>query len=278
MSKSKKKRKNSNYRTPKKSTHAPVQKTKNDSNNKLTIALIATVLIAAIALVLIMWQPWADKLPSAPVDPNNSAGNNIEHAEKYLEEKYGLDFMYVDSTEGMSLFDAEGIPGTVAIMRREVVHSIEGVQKNLFTDMYADNGYLIVNQASAKEFFQQFVKDEDLGNYTILSYIDIIANPSAVTPDMSFAEYLDVVKELSIPEFILLTDKELSSETLKNIEDRVAATERPVTMRVVTCSQEIQQKATPNSIMIMGSGHKDVQYFMRINQEGMWGDETNNTN
>lgn len=243
------------------------QKSTKISSNTITIILSILITVIALVTALIWWGPWngSNHSDSAPIDKNNPAGNDVAHAEQYLEEKYGIDFVYADSTSGMSLFDSADLMYTVAIMRREVVHTMPNVKKELFTDIYADNGYLIVNQKRAADYYKQFI-DADLGNYTILTYIDIIANPSSVDPNMLFPTYLKTIKDLSIPELIILTDKEVSLETFASITQALEKTGNPTNIRIVTCDADTQSHMTPNTVMIMGAFHDDVQYFERINQ------------
>lgn len=235
----------------------------------LTITLIVAVLAGIITLAIVLNKHTQESPSSptaiAPVDENNPSGNNVLHAEKYLEEKYGLDFIYADSGGGVSLFDAEGLLGTVAIMRREVIHELIPNQKDLFTDIYGDNAYLIINQQKASEYYQQFI-NVDLGTHKILTYIDINVNPSSVKADTPFVEYLNIVKGIAVPELIILTDKELSKTELNSIEDALKKTKQPTTVRVCTLPPDIQKIATPNSILRLGSDWEDVQYYKKINQ------------
>lgn len=260
MSKNKK-HKNSNYKTTKQ-FKAVANTPKKTTIQPLTVALIAVVLIVAILGSLAMFTDvFNTKEPIAPTVSieENPSGNDTKDIERWLKEKYGMDFVHEFSSAGASVFSADGLPGLVQVFRREVVQSFNSNIDHLFTDIYADNGYMIVNMQKAIDYYKEFIT-VDLGNHTYLTYIDIIANPSKVKADTPYPQYLDAIAELSIPELIILTDKTLSEEEKNTLGNEMKAIGKPVAVRVFTMPTEQQSKVGPGDIMQLGSGYKDVQY------------------
>lgn len=263
MSKNKK-HKNSNYKTNK---AKPVAKTKHDTAEKkttqpITIVLIVAVLLVAIVGSLFMFTDvFSFKQPTAPTVPleENPAGNDVEDITKWLNEKYGLEFNHEFTSAGASVFSADGLAGMVQVFRREVVQEFDTSIDHLFTDIYADNGYAIVNMQKSVDYYKNFITI-DLGNHTCMTYVDIIANPSKVNVNTPYEQYLDIIAELTIPEFIILTDKELSDEEKAQLGEEMKAIGKPVAVRVFTLEASQQSLVTPGDIMQLGSGHKYVQY------------------
>ena len=276
MSKNKK-RKNSNYKTTK--THAtPMSASKNTPAKPhiqpLTIILIAVILAVAILGSLIMFTDVFKGEPVAPTVPveQNAAGNDTEDIARWLKEKYGAEFTHEFTSAGASVFSSDGLPGLIQVFRREVVQGLDDKRSHLFTDVYADNGYMIVNMQKAVDYYKEFIT-VDFGNHTYMTYLDIIANPSKVTPSTPYAQYLEVIAELSIPELIILTDKTLSEEEKVTLGNEMKAIGKPVAVRVFTLPTELQSKVTPGDIMQLGTGYKDVQYREIFNADHLLQDK-----
>lgn len=266
-----KNKKNANYKPAKQ------QPTKSNTN-ALTIGLIAAVLVVAGVIGFFVARPYfkpedTTVAPTVPVE-QNAAKNDTEDMCKYLEEKYGIKFEYVDTTTGMSLYAADGLHGLVAVMRKDVVHGIDGVKPELFTEKYADNGYLLVNQKKAIDYYSQFIEGIDLGTCKLMAYVDIVVNPSKVTADMSYTDYLQAIEGLTIPQLIVLTDKDVPETDLLALEKNVESKGEPITLRVFKCSAEIQAVATPSDILVVNIDSDDVLYYKRLNQEDYFEKET----
>lgn len=262
---SKKHKKNANYKTkPNAQPKTPEQ------NHWLTIGLVAVVLLVAIigSIFIIKKMSGANSSPSpvAPTVPieENPAGNDTEDIAKYLKEKYNIEFTHEFTSSGGSVFSAENLPGLVQVFRREIVQSFDSSIAHLFTDTYADNGYMIVNMNKAATYYDEHLSG-DFGNYTILTYIDIIANPSEVTVNTPYEQYLQSIANLSIPELIILTDKILTDEEKATLAKDMTALGTPITVRVFTLDADKQNLVTPSDIMPLGSGDKDVQYYKTFN-------------
>ena len=259
MSKNKK-HKNSNYKTTNQSK-AVANTPKKTTIQPITVVLIAVVLVVAILGSLAMFTDVFKGEPTAPTVPveQNAAGNDIEDIARWLKEKYGAEFTHEFTSAGASVFSADGLPGLIQVFRREVIQDMDTNRSHLFTDIYADNGYMIVNMQKAVDYYKEFIT-VDFGNHTYLTYLDIIANPSKVTPATPYTQYLDVIAELSIPELIILTDKPISDEEKATLANEMKAMGKPIAVRVFTLPAELQSKVTPGDIMQLGTGYKDVQY------------------
>ena len=259
---SKNKKKNRNYKTTKQPA-APQKK----SVNKTTIILIAVVLLVALIGTIFVVKDIHDNNTAPTVSTDiNAAGNDTEHIAKYLKEKYGIDFTHEFTTSGASIFSADGLPGLIQVFRREVVQDVDTSLSYLFTDIYADNGYLIVNMQKSVDYYESKT-EVDFGNSTFMTYIDIVANPSKVTADTTYEEYLRIIKEISIPHLIILTDKEMSEDELQELEEDMKSLGHPLTVRVFTLDADTQAKMDPGTIMAYGSTYKDVQYYKIFNAD-----------
>lgn len=245
-------------------------------NNWLTIILITAVLLIAIVGLICLIKGTSDANPSpAPTAPTvsieeNPAGNDVEDIQRYLKEKYNMEFTHEFTSAGASIFSAEGLPGLVSVFRREIMQSFDSSVSHLFTDAYADNGYMIVNMQKAATYYNERMS-VDFGNHTILTYIDIIANPSKITVDTPYEQYLKEIANMSIPELIILTDKTLSQEDAALLDKEMTALGTPVAVRVFTMEAENQHLVTPSDIMQLGSGYKDVQYRKIFNADHLIG-------
>lgn len=261
---SKNKKKNRNYQTTK---QQPVKPQK-EPISKTTIVLIVAVLLVAIIGAIFIFTDINQNDNKAPIVSTdiNSAGNDTEHIAKYLKEKYHMDFTHEFTTSGASIFSADGLPGLIQVFRREVVQELDESRAYLFTDMYADNGYLIVNMQKSVDYYKSKTKI-DFGNATFLTYIDIVANPSKVNADTTYEEYLRIIKDVSIPHLIILTDKTMSEEELSTLESEMKALGHPLAVRVFTLDAETQAKMDPGTIMAYGSTHQDVQYYKMLNAD-----------
>lgn len=265
----KNKKKNSNYQTK-----TPKQPTATSRSNLLTIVLIvAVLLVSVIGCIFIINRNDKPNQPTAPIVPvdQNPAGNDTDDMAKYLNEKYGMEFTHEFTSAGASVFSAEGLPGLVQVFRREVIQTFDSSIAHLFTDAYADNGYMIVNMKKAAEYYEERISG-DFGNCTFLTYIDIIANPSKVTADTTYPQYLNDIANLSIPELIILTDKILSDEEKVAIENDMIALGTPIAVRVFTIEAEEQPQVGPSDIMQLGAGYKDVQYRQIFNANHLLGE------
>ena len=262
---SKKKKKNTNYKTNKQ----PATQLNPKQVNPLTLVLIAAVLIVAIVGTVFIVKDYnnntSNVAPTVPADVN-PAGNDTEDIAKYLNEKYGVEFVHEFTSAGASVFSAEGLPGLVQVFRREVVQSFDANLDHLFTDVYADNGYMIINMQKAVDYYKEFIS-VDFGNCKYMTYIDIIANPSSVTKSTPYTQYLKAIENLSIPELIILTDKTLSEEERATLKNELTEMGTPIAIRVFTMDSKMQAQCNPGDIMQVGSTHKDVQYYEILNAD-----------
>lgn len=242
-------------------------------NNTLTIILIAAIVLVAVAgTILLLRNPPQQATPTAPVVSveQNAAGNDTEDMARYLKEKYNMDFVHEFTSAGASVFSADSLPGLIQVFRREVVQTFDEAFADKFTDIYADNGYMIVNMNKAVDYYKDKLSG-DFGNHTFLTYIDIVANPSSVTAETPYTVYLTAISNMSIPHLIILTDKVLTDEEKATLTAEISTIKTPVAVRVFTLDKETQSEVTPGDIMQLGSGYKDVQYYNIFNAEHLLG-------
>lgn len=202
--------------------------------------------------------------PTVPID--DTPVSTIKNMTTWLNEKYNVEFTHEFTSAGASVFSAESLLGLVQCFNRNTVQQVHPELAHLYTEPYADNGYMIINNTKAAAYYRN-ATHVDFGVSRILCYIDIIADPSSVTKDMSYEDYLSVINGISIPECIILTDKTLSSDELEQLEKDLIATGNPVAIRVFTMEADKQAEVAPSDIMQLGSGYKDVQYRKVLNAD-----------
>ena len=203
--------------------------------------------------------------PTVSVD-TSVADSDAEKMKQYLNKKYNIDFTHEFTSAGASVFSAEGLPGLVQCLNRDAAQQIHPELAHLYTEPYADNGYVIINNAKVAAYYRDATR-VDFGVSRILCYIDIIADPSSVTKDMSYENYLSVINGTSIPECIILTDKTLSRDELDQLERDFSVIGSPVAVRVFTMEANKQDEVGPSDILQLGSGHKDIQYYKALNAD-----------
>lgn len=203
--------------------------------------------------------------PTVPVD-TNVADSDAERMKLYLNKKYNMNFTHEFTSAGASVFSAESLLGLVQCFNRNTVQQVHPELAHLYTEPYADNGYMIINNTKAAAYYRN-ATHVDFGAYRILCYVDIIADPSGVTKDMAYETYLNTINGISIPECIILTDKTLRSDELEQLEKDLISTGNPVAVRVFTMEADKQAEVAPSDIMQLGSGYKDVQYRKILNVE-----------
>lgn len=269
---SKKHTKNANYKTK-----TNTQPESSQSAHWLTIGLVSIVLVATIIGSIIIIKEMSGNnsftptiAPTVPIE-ENIAGNDTDDIAKYLKEKYNMEFTHEFTSAGASVFSSDNLPGLIQVFRREVVQSLDPSIAHLFTDAYADNGYMIVNMKRAATYYSKHLSG-DFGNHTLLTYIDIVANPSEVTVNTPYEQYLQSIANLSIPELIILTDKILTDDEKATLDQDMQKLGTPVTVRVFTLDAAKQNQVTPSDIMPLGSGDTNVQYYKTFNANHLIGE------
>ena len=258
MSKNKK-RKNSNYKTTNKAQDA----VKNTSSMPkwFTPVLIGLIVVIAIALGVIALTNPGGTLNN---DDISQGGNNITRMEKYLEQKYDMDFVYEGDTSGfISLFTCLETEDTIAGIESQNLIDYYAVDPNAYTEKYADNGYGILMADHIKKYYESNTT-VDLGNHNIVLYFNTIAYPSFVSPDKNYAYHIEHYADAFRPTVAILTDKDLTEEECKQIESEYAKLGHSIYLRIAKYEADAQD--LPIDI-ILNNMPKNGLYRANINIE-----------
>lgn len=242
MSKNKK-RKNRNYRTNK----TPAPKPKNNTWLWIVASIALIVAIAGAVWLGISLQNNA-KEEYSPLE-----------AEQYLEAKYNTDFLFIEEASGhYYLFEHESINNLIAVSPTSVILEEYDYPPNDLTEKYVDNAYYLLNEQKLVEFYQQYFPS-NLGNHRIMPVFDAVCTPSNVTLETPARVVCDTYKAYGAPILWLLTDTQLSSETLATIEKSFEDSELPVALRIMMVDKDEQALMEPvDCILQFGQNRESV--------------------
>lgn len=226
----------------------------------LTPALL--VAIVSIALVCIFLIP---NVSTSNDDIISETGNNLTEMAEYLMQKYDDGFSYVaDANGGVSLFYSNKT-GEIAVMQTETFLENANVNKALYTNKYADNGYLFANQKDVVQYYTNLL-NMDLGAYRIYVLNDLPADPSTVTPATPYKDYAAAIANLSPVRVLILTDKALTEDEVSHINTKIKETGIPTMLRVAKYPADKQETATAGIILAKWS-QQEVLIHENINTD-----------
>ena len=221
----------------------------------LTIILSITVVLMAAAIALVIWKPWQVK--------NDEP--EIRATERYLEEKYKLNFDYCTTVSGnLDLYQTAGVDGLIAVGNTQAFINNLEYDKKLYDPNYADNGYPILKEKEIAEYYAQFL-GSDCGTYRILTYLSASAFPDDMDMDMSAEEAIKKYPDYMVPMLFVLTDKKLNSDQLTKITNSFKDSGLQVMLRMAYATPEAQQAVSIDQLMHSWMQNYNVLLSLNIN-------------
>jgi hypothetical protein len=234
-------------------------KTKRSANS--TALCVVAICIAIVAVVSAIWA----------VSKNNQSDEEIytpNEAEIYLEKKYNMDFQFIEEVSGhYYLFSHESTPDLIAVSPTDVIIKEYGYSSQDLTDKYVDNAYYILNQQKICDFYRTFLPS-NIGTYRIVPAFESVCTPSRVTLDTPVSTVCSTYKEYGAPLLWILTDTQISNETLATMQQSFQDSTLPVALRVMMVNKDKQAAMEPvDCVMQFGNNRESVLLATNINME-----------
>lgn len=243
--------------------------TKENQNNQMWLTITLTIIIVAVAVAVIFIIP---NIHSGHNDVISESGNNLTEMAEYLAQKYNDGFSHVgDANGGLSLFYSSKT-GEIAVVKSDDFLSAVTIDKSLYSEKYADNGYLSFKQREIVEYYSNLLS-MDLGTHRIIIMNDLTVNPSAIQPTTTYKEYAQIIAKLSPMRVLILTDKTLSEDEIAHMNAKINETGIPTMLRVAKYPAELQDNISAGAILAKWS-QQDIIIHENINTEYF---ETENT-